>query len=77
MARSAAQKAADKRYRETHKNVDISWGTRLKPDEAVELDAIIKESGMNRAEFLRWAVAIYKERRGYTDVETMMKDILK
>lgn len=62
MARSEAQKAADKRYRETHKGVDISWGTRLKPAEAAELDAIIEQSGMSRADFLRWAAAKYKEK---------------
>ena len=42
MARSEAQKAADKRYRETHKNDSIKWTTWLKPDEAAEIDAIIK-----------------------------------
>lgn len=56
MARSEAQKAADKRYRETHKKDSITWGTKLSPAEAVEIDAIIKNSGMNKAEFLRWAV---------------------
>lgn len=61
MARSDAQKAADKRYRETHKNVDVSWGTRLKHDEAAAIDGIIKQSGMNRADFLRWAVEQYKK----------------
>ncbi len=57
MARSEAQKAADKRYRETHKNEAVKWATWLKPEEAERIDAIIKGSGMNKAEFLRWAVA--------------------
>lgn len=57
MARSEAQKAADKRYRETHKNESIKWATWLKPAEAAEIDAIIKNSGMNKAQFLRWAAA--------------------
>ncbi len=61
MARSTAQRAADKRYREKHKNADVSWGTRLKPDEAAALDVIIKQSGMSRADFLRWAAAKFKE----------------
>ena len=61
MARSTAQRAADKRYREKHKNADVSWGTRLKPDEAAALDVIIKQSGMSRADFLRWAAAKVKE----------------
>lgn len=55
MARSEAQKAADKRYRENHKGVDVSWGTRLKPEEAEKIDAIIKANNMSRADFLRWA----------------------
>lgn len=57
MARSEAQKAADKRYRETHKNDSVKWATWLKPTEAAEINAIIKNSGMNKAEFLRWAVS--------------------
>ena len=61
MARSTAQRAADKRYREKHKNADVAGGTRLKPDEAAALDVIIKQSGMSRADFLRWAAAKFKE----------------
>lgn len=57
MPRSEAQKAADKRYREAHKNDLVSWGTKLPPAEAVEIDALLKSYGMNRAEFLRWAVS--------------------
>lgn len=60
MARSEAQKAADKKYRESHKGNDVSWGTRFKPAEAEDIDAVIKESGMSRAEFVRWAVEQYK-----------------
>lgn len=56
MARSEAQKAADKRYRETHKTDSVKWTTWLKPAEADEINGIIKKSGMNKAEFLRWAV---------------------
>lgn len=55
MARSEAQKAADKKYRETHKRDSIKWCTWLKPAEASEIDGIIKNSGMNKAQFLRWA----------------------
>ena len=43
MARSTAQRAADKRYREKHKNADVSWGTRLKPDEAAARLNIARE----------------------------------
>lgn len=56
MPRSEAQKKADKKYRETHKNDAVKWATWLKPTEAEEINAIIKQSGMNKAEFLRWAV---------------------
>lgn len=55
MTRSEAQKAADKRYRETHKKDSVTWGTKLTPAEAAEIDVIIKNCGMNRAQFLRWA----------------------
>lgn len=62
MARSEAQKAADKRYRETHKTDSIKWTTWLKPAEVAEIDAIIKNSGMNKAQFLRWAAGELKEK---------------
>lgn len=62
MARSKAQIAADKKYRETHKGVDVSWGTRLKPAEAAELDEAMKQHGFkSRADLLRWAVAELKK----------------
>lgn len=61
MARSEAQKAADKRYRETHKNDMKKWATWFKPEEAAEIDAIIKQSGMSKADFIRWAIEKYKE----------------
>ncbi len=61
MARSDAQKAADKRYRETHKGDLIRWGTSFKPAEFADIEATLKQSGMNRAEFIRWAVAKLKE----------------
>lgn len=55
MARSEAQKAADKRYRETHKGDLKKWGVWLSPEEAEKIDAIIKANNMSRADFLRWA----------------------
>jgi hypothetical protein len=60
MARSEAQKAADKRYKETHKGESVTWTTKFKTAEAAEIDAVIKSSGMSRAEFIRWAVDKYK-----------------
>lgn len=56
MARSEAQRAADKRYKEAHKGDFITWTTKFRPAEAAEIDAVIKSSGKTRAEFLRWAV---------------------
>lgn len=61
MARSEAQKAADRRYAENHKGNFITWTTKFKLAEAAEIDAIIKQSGMSRADFIRWAAAKYKE----------------
>jgi hypothetical protein len=55
MPRSEAQKAADKRYRETHKKNNVVWGTRLNPSDAEAIDNLLKEKGMNKAEFIRWA----------------------
>lgn len=55
MARSEAQKAADKRYRETHKGQLVTFATKLPPAECAEIDELIKSQGMNKAEFIRWA----------------------
>ncbi len=63
MARSEAQKAADKRYTEAHKGSFTTWTTKFKPAEADEIDEIIKASGMSRAEFIRWAVEQYKQQK--------------
>lgn len=63
MARSKAQKEADKRYQETHKGEFITWTTKFKVAEAKEIDAIIKQSEMSRAEFIRWAIAQYKNQQ--------------
>lgn len=60
MARSEAQKAADKKYREAHKNDFVTWTTCFRPDEVAEIDEVIKSSGMSRADFIRWAVKQYK-----------------
>ena len=63
MARSEAQKAADKRYRQAHKNDLVRWITVLKPEEAAEIDTILKENGMNKAQFLRFAACELKKRK--------------
>ncbi len=65
MARSEAQREANKRYKKTHPPVCVSWGTRLKPDDAAELEALIKEAGFKgRAAFLHWAVEQLKNSTG-------------
>jgi hypothetical protein len=61
MARSEAQKAADKRYKETHKGEFVTWTTKFRTEQADEIDEVIRASGMSKAEFIRWAVAKYKE----------------
>ena len=63
MARSEAQKAADRRYKEAHKGEYISWATKLKPEVLAEIDAVIKANNMTRADFLRWAVEKLKEEK--------------
>lgn len=61
MTRSEAQKAADKRYREAHKDDLKKWATWFKPEEVKEIDGVIKSSGMSKAEFIRQAVEAYKQ----------------
>lgn len=56
MARSEAQKAADKRYAEAHKGEFITWTTKFKRAEAEKIDEVIRQSGMSRADLIRWAV---------------------
>lgn len=63
MARSEAQKAADKRYNERHKGDNVSWGTYLKPDDVKMLDAAVKEHGGGRAAFLRWATEQWNSKK--------------
>lgn len=47
--RSEAQKAADRKYREAHKNDSVKWGTRLKAEEAAVYDAILQQHPAARA----------------------------
>lgn len=60
--RSEAQKAADQKYREAHKHESVKWGTRLKVEEAAEYDEILRQYGMTRADFIRWAADELKRR---------------
>lgn len=55
MARSESQRKADERYRQTHPGKYAVWGTTLPPEDVAELEAVRKQSGKGRADFLRWA----------------------
>lgn len=57
MARSKAQREADKRYRASHPDISVAWGTTLTQRDAATLEEVRKRSGMGRAEFLRWATS--------------------
>ena len=56
MARSEAQKAADKKYAEKIKDKHRQFSVNLKADEYEKITAAIDEAGMTKADFLRWAV---------------------
>ncbi len=63
MARSEAQKAADKRYAEkvrAEKRYE-QFVVNLKKDEYERICAAIESSGMSKADFIRWAVAQLKK----------------
>lgn len=63
MARSEAQKAADKRYREKTQDQYEHFVVNLKREECASICAAIKAAGMGKAEFLRWAVGELEKRR--------------
>lgn len=56
MARSEAQKAADKRYATKNKNKYEHFVVHLKPEEYENISSAIETAGMSKADFLRWAV---------------------
>lgn len=56
MARSEAQRAADKRYAAKVKDKYDRFIVYLKTDENAHVDAVIAASGMTKADFLRWAI---------------------
>ena len=61
MARSEAQKAADKKYAQKIKDKHKQFAVNFMANEYEEVEAVIKSSGMTKAEFIRWAVNKYKE----------------
>ncbi len=56
MARSEAQKAADKKYAAKISGKYKPFIVNLSPDELSEISEIIAAAGMKKAEFLRWAI---------------------
>lgn len=56
MARSEAQKAADRKYAEKTKDKHKQFAVNLKVDEYDRITAALVAAGMSKADFLRWAV---------------------
>ena len=61
MARSEAQKAADKRYAEKVKDKHKQFAVNLKADEYERVTAALAAAGMSKVDFLRWAVEQLKK----------------
>lgn len=62
MIRSEAQRAADKRYAEKNKGVYANFAIPLKREEKEKYEAVLKEYGLGKVEFLRWAIAELEKR---------------
>lgn len=62
MARSEAQKAADKKYAAKINGKYKPFIVNLTPDELAQINTIIASAGMKKAEFLRWAVKQLEEK---------------
>ena len=61
MARSEAQKAADKKYAKKIQGKYEQFVVNFKPEELAEINAAIAASGMTKAGFIRWAVEKLRE----------------
>lgn len=61
MARSEAQKAADKKYAKKIQGKYEQFVVNFKSDELAEINAVIAASGMTKAGFIRWAVGELKD----------------
>jgi hypothetical protein len=61
MARSEAQKAADRRYRETHEPKQVSWTAKVSPEEQAEFNELLKANNLGKTEFLRMVFKEYKK----------------
>ncbi len=62
MARSEAQKAADKRYAQKVKEKYKLFGVNLIVEEYEEIEEIIKAAEMTKADFIRWAAKELKRK---------------
>jgi hypothetical protein len=56
MERSEAQKAADKRYAAKIKGKYKPFVVYFNQDEFAHVETVLKDRGMGKTEFLRWAV---------------------
>ena len=63
MARSEAQKAADKKYAQKVKGQTSHFGVNLKCEEYQYISDTLEQFGMTKADFLRWAVEELKRQR--------------
>lgn len=63
MARSEAQKTADKKYAAKINGKYKPFIVKLLPEELAKIDAVIAAAGMKKAEFLRWAVEQLKQKQ--------------
>ena len=61
MARSEAQKAADKKYAQKTKDRHKQFAVNFATEEYNAIDELIKSNDMTKAEFIRWAAARLKE----------------
>ena len=64
MARTDAQRAADKKYAAKINGKYKPFIVNLMPDELAHIAAVIAASGMKKAEFLRWAIKQLEENKG-------------
>ena len=64
MARSAAQRAADKRYAEKTKDRHRQFAVNLNVEEYDRIVALIDGAGMSKADFLRWAAERLQKETG-------------
>ena len=66
MARSEAQKAADKKYAQKIKGRYKMFGSSLREDEYDYISQTIEQFGMTKADFIRWAVEELKKQHEHS-----------